>query len=514
MSNILSEINRVREIMGLVNEQSNEEITVTFRNNPNIDTERVDKFSVMGSRGTNEANIFKNGEVITANVGPGGMATVTGVRAEGNNLIVDIDAPAWTGQGGPRTMGTFVYADFTDTYKFEPNKEVYDQLEGEDKLDFDAFIAAVEGDAEFARQILAAVTGTTDFITSEYGIEIASDDTGDDIGDEVGDIIVPSEEILAWAEEEMKLYPDDEEVLNQLKTDPVAYIKEELELYIDWNDDEGEVGDWQEEIDELEALLATLTTTTSDDDIDATLTSTTVTVTGTTTPITTGTTMTGITTVISGCTYSGATNYNPKATIDDGSCEGVEGYEEKDKKDRNIKNLKTSLKGKWKNEVFSILDNIQEGDIFGFNEVYDLVETDKLHAILKMLQNLMCINAKIARTVILAEDNVYDASKLMSTAQFPKGGGHEGLINTIESNIKRVDKKFKLFSGGRKVDAKLKPIKDQLKQARQFINQVEPYLNWNDVEEKYGFKATTTEEVLLNSKSLNKIHSECASQIK
>ena len=169
MSNILSEINRVREIMGLVNEQSNEEITVTFRNNPNIDTERVDKFSVMGSRGTNEANIFKNGEVITANVGPGGMATVTGVRAEGNNLIVDIDAPAWTGQGGPRTMGKFVKSG--DSYKFEPNKEVYSQLTGEDLKDFDAFVKAVESDPEFAKQLLASVSGTTDFNPSEYGIK-------------------------------------------------------------------------------------------------------------------------------------------------------------------------------------------------------------------------------------------------------------------------------------------------------------------------------------------------------
>tara|TARA_R110000782_G_scaffold214505_1_gene302320 strand:+ start:427 stop:1107 length:681 start_codon:yes stop_codon:yes gene_type:complete len=171
------------------------------------------------------------------------------------------------------------------------------------------------------------------------------------------------------------------------------------------------------------------------------------------------------------------------------------------------------LKSAWKNEVFKILDNIQEGDVFGFGEAYSLQKNDKLHAMLKMIQNLMCVNAKIARTVILAEDNVYDESKLMGISQFPIGGGHGGLINTIESNIKRLDKKFKLGRGGIKVDKKLRPIKKQLRQARNFIDTLSPYINWNEAGEVLGFNVKTTEDILINSKNLNKIHRDCANQI-
>lgn len=182
-------------------------------------------------------------------------------------------------------------------------------------------------------------------------------------------------------------------------------------------------------------------------------------------------------------------------------------------KQPTARQMARELRDKWKTEVFSILDSISEGDVFGFQDVYRLQKEDKLRAILNMLQNLMCVNAKIARTVILAEDNTYDGSKLMSTAQFPKGGGHEGLISTIENNIERLDKKFKLGRGGMKVDKKLRPIKRQLKQARAFITELIPYLNWADATESLGFEANSTEEILLNSKNLNKLHRDCANEL-
>lgn len=179
----------------------------------------------------------------------------------------------------------------------------------------------------------------------------------------------------------------------------------------------------------------------------------------------------------------------------------------------SARQLKKELKNKWKFEVFNILDGIQEGDVFGFNEFYSLQQTDKVNAVLTMLQNLMCVNAKIARTVILAEDNVYDASKLMTTAQFPKGGGHEGLIDTIENNIKRLDKKFKLGRGGMKVDKKLRPIRKQLKEARKGLNALIPYVDWDGYSKKMGYQANSTEDILLNSKNLNKHHRDCANQL-
>ena len=179
----------------------------------------------------------------------------------------------------------------------------------------------------------------------------------------------------------------------------------------------------------------------------------------------------------------------------------------------SARQLKKELKNKWKFEVFNILDGIRKGDVFGFSEFYSLQETDKVNAVLTMLQNLMCVNAKIARTVILAEDNVYDPSKLMTTAQFPKGGGHEGLIDTIENNIKRLDKKFKLGRGGMKVDKKLRPIRDQLKEARKGLNALIPYVDWDGYSKKMGYQANSTEDILLNSKNLNKHHRDCANQL-
>ena len=149
-----------------------DKVITTWRDNKDIDSKRVDRFSIQGSSGENKANILKDGNPITAKVA-GGLAEVTGVRAKGDELIVDVEvgmAARIAGEkSGPKTMGKFVKSG--DSYKFEPNKEVYSQLTGEDLKDFDAFVKAVESDPEFAKQLLASVSGTTDFNPSEYGIK-------------------------------------------------------------------------------------------------------------------------------------------------------------------------------------------------------------------------------------------------------------------------------------------------------------------------------------------------------
>ena len=176
MSNILSEIIRVREIMGLINEQSN----VSFRSDSSIDAARVDKFSLQAIN-PGEASILKNNAPITAEI-DGEPATVTGVRAVGNKLIVDIDiaVPIIGNVPQKKIMGEFVLDEITNTYKFEPNSNIYNQLTEEDKLDFDAFVAAVQQDKVFATQLLTAVMEGTNFIPSEYGIEIAAVEPGED----------------------------------------------------------------------------------------------------------------------------------------------------------------------------------------------------------------------------------------------------------------------------------------------------------------------------------------------
>lgn len=467
MSNILSEITRVREIMGVLKEQSNEEqVTAT----------------ISGIVGKSDGAPVPNFPL-----------RLVGEDWSGGEFEVASDSPVLETTSDEE--GKYI---FTVDPSGAPYYIVIEKIRNSGiDMSFPTPMTTAGGD-----------------VTLNIGIPDSALPKESDVEVDITEIITPSEEILAWAQNQIdnrELWvaegvSDDwsesdiqgwQEDIIALRQDPVAFIKELEEMYCRWVD-EGD-SDFTEDCEEMTTLLATLTTIAGEDPTEE----------------------------IVGCMDIEYVEFNPLATVSDDSCKTLKKKDdekedkkdekkkkEKKKKDPTVNQLKKELETQWKKEVFQILKGIKKGDIFAFNDAYRLQKTDKLHALLKMLDSLMCVNAKIARTVILAEDNVYDASKLMSTAQFPKGGGHEGLINTIESNIKRVDKKFKLFSGGRKVDAKLKPIKDQLKQARQFINQVEPYLNWNDVEEKYGFKATTTEEVLLNSKSLNKIHSECASQIK
>ncbi len=145
--------------------------STTFRTSNNLTPDaqkRVDKFKVQGSSGAQKANILKN---VKGKYSPikvkiaGGMAEVTGVRAKDDELIVDIKT--LVGTGVKKTMGKFVKKD--GGFKFEPNEEVYSQLKGDDKDDFDAFVAAVEDDAAFGAEVAGSVAGTTDFEPKNYG---------------------------------------------------------------------------------------------------------------------------------------------------------------------------------------------------------------------------------------------------------------------------------------------------------------------------------------------------------
>ena len=138
----------------------------TWRSNKNINAASVDQFNIKGSAGEGKANIFKNNKPINVKVG-GGIATVTGVRADGDKLVVDVEVP-WpmASQGGEKTMGEFSKSG--SGFKFTPNKEIYGQLKGQDKKDFDAFVLAIETDPAFAMEIMKSVNGESDFNPADY----------------------------------------------------------------------------------------------------------------------------------------------------------------------------------------------------------------------------------------------------------------------------------------------------------------------------------------------------------
>ncbi len=135
----------------------------TWRSNKNINAASVDQFNIKGSAGKNKANIFKNNKPINVEVG-GGVATVTGVRADGDSLVVDVEAPF--NMGGEKTMGEFVKSG--NGFEFKPNNKIYSQLKGQDKKDFDAFVLAIETDPAFAIEIMNSVQGENDFNPSDY----------------------------------------------------------------------------------------------------------------------------------------------------------------------------------------------------------------------------------------------------------------------------------------------------------------------------------------------------------
>lgn len=136
--------------------------TTTFRSTMNSgNQERVNKFKIVGSSGTNKAKIFKNNEPITADIKvAGGLVTVsiTGVKALGDRLIVGTTR-------GDQDLGRFEKRG--DKYVFVPGN-AYKYLDGEDKKDFDAFKDAIESDSAFAEEVRKSVTGNTDFETKNY----------------------------------------------------------------------------------------------------------------------------------------------------------------------------------------------------------------------------------------------------------------------------------------------------------------------------------------------------------
>ena len=130
----------------------------TFKN---VDRSSLNRMTIQGSAGGNKANILRDGKPITSK--KGGI-TVTGVRAQGNDVVVDAK---FLGMSKTGDLGRFKQSG--NGFKFVPGSD-YKKLgqSPKDKKDFDNFVRAVESDPAFAAEVLASVRGNKDFSPKNY----------------------------------------------------------------------------------------------------------------------------------------------------------------------------------------------------------------------------------------------------------------------------------------------------------------------------------------------------------
>lgn len=118
----------------------------------------INRITIDGSLGANTASILKDGKPITSS---DGMVKVTGVRADGESIVIMTDMPMMKNA----TLGTFVKAG--SGYKFVPNNFVWGKFEKsatkEDKRLFNSFIEGVETNSSFRKDVQGAITGTNKY---------------------------------------------------------------------------------------------------------------------------------------------------------------------------------------------------------------------------------------------------------------------------------------------------------------------------------------------------------------
>ena len=172
--------------------------------------------------------------------------------------------------------------------------------------------------------------------------------------------------------------------------------------------------------------------------------------------------------------------------------------EKKAEAEKRVDDLKDDLYTAWQEEIKTTLDRIGTEDIFGTRQAYKT--KDKFKAVEHILTKMIRINAILAKTVIIIQNKKYLESKTLSTANFGENpteiitntgdlewafeNEFESLVERIEKNRKIIDKKFgllwDLFKGksglGKDIDAKLKPIKNELDSAVQTLYALEPYI--------------------------------------
>ena len=116
------------------------------------EVEVVERFTIENT-GKGKADILRDGKPIVSNKNG---VTVTGLRADGNSVVVDAKIMGIKGTG---SLGSF---DIVNGKAVFTEGKDYEKLEGQDKIDFDTFKKAMELDIAYATKIQKQIQGEDD----------------------------------------------------------------------------------------------------------------------------------------------------------------------------------------------------------------------------------------------------------------------------------------------------------------------------------------------------------------
>ena len=159
------------------------------------------------------------------------------------------------------------------------------------------------------------------------------------------------------------------------------------------------------------------------------------------------------------------------------------------------KKFDKKMKKENKEKIFNTLDSIGDGDIFGLNFANSHASKDTFGALLMFFDEYLKVTAKIAKAVLLSRDGFFNENNLESILFTPDG---RLTFKTTMSNIDYLDESMGLFSGGIKLDKKLKNIKKQVKKSEDFLNTILKYIDWGKAFKSSGVSKTEGESVWTN----------------
>jgi len=139
------------------------------------------------------------------------------------------------------------------------------------------------------------------------------------------------------------------------------------------------------------------------------------------------------------------------------------------------KKFDKKMKQENKQKIFNAIDSVGGGDIFGLNKANSRASKDTFGALLMFFDKYLKVTAKIAKAVLLSRDGFFNENNLESILFTPDG---RLTFKTTMSNIDYLDESMGLFSGGIKLDKKLKNIKKQVKKSEDFLNTILKYIDW------------------------------------